>query len=70
MNNFTMNQMNQMNLFQGFWGVKKYFFLSPPFLGQKKVHPHTSGVFWAILYLIFINLFINNRSLDVSNVYR
>lgn len=44
----SMNQMNQMNLFDVHGCIQKYFFESAPLYTAYKVHPCSSALIWFI----------------------
>lgn len=52
----SMNQMNQMNLFDVRGCIQKYFFESAPLFTVYKVHPCTSALIWFILH-VFLSIY-------------
>jgi hypothetical protein len=63
-----MYQMNPMNPFGGWWGIKKFFLMYGVPLWAFCGSSRFIGSFFGNFVLITINIFINISSLDVHNV--
>lgn len=68
MNHPPMYQMNQMYLFGGLAGIKKFFLMNGGRPFCEKGSSRYIGLFLAAFRLISINISIKNSSLDEPNV--